>query len=139
VSRSRRSKLNFKYRAGAREEKSRVSVAFGAVVAAGLWRRQRIMGVLVQFLGRSARRHRRDRSPAPLEAAVFWLTRFLSIPDSAKVDSVVFGGSLLGRRRAVTGGVCDTPPVSLRTFALPAPAKFKRVEAIFAKYLLAQA
>jgi hypothetical protein len=64
VSRSHRSKLNFEYRAGAHEEKSRVSVAFGAVVAAGLWRRQLIMGVLVQFLGRSARRYRQDQSPA---------------------------------------------------------------------------
>ena len=66
MSRSHRSKLNFEYRAGAHEEKSRVSVAFGAVVAAGLWRRQLIMGVLVQFLGRSARRYRRDQSPVSL-------------------------------------------------------------------------
>jgi hypothetical protein len=43
-------------------------------------------------------------------------------PALSRVDSVVFGGSLLRRRPAVTGGVRDTHPVSLRTFALPAPA-----------------
>jgi hypothetical protein len=52
----------------------------------------------------------------------FGLARFLSIPASARIGSVVFSGSLLGRRPAVTGGVFETPPVSLRTFASPALA-----------------
>jgi hypothetical protein len=85
--------------AGARTRgrgKSQGSVAFGVVVAAGLWRRRLKMCVLAQFPVRSARRYPRNRSPASLETAVFgWRGSYRSRPRPGSTPWLRFGGCVL--------------------------------------------
>ena len=67
--------MSFNTRAGARtrarEAKASNSACFGAVIPAGGWHSARKNGHFDRFRGRSACRCRRNRSPAPLEMAVF--------------------------------------------------------------------
>ena len=98
-------------------EKARVSAAFGAVVAAGLWWRRRKNVRFGPVSGRSARRRRRNRSAGVARNGGFCLARFLSIRPRLGSAAWFLAVRFWGRRPAVTGGVFDTPPVSLWTFA----------------------
>ena len=80
------------------------------------------MCVLAQFpvdlhagAGETAREASRETAVLPGEVLID--------PASAGVGSVVFSGSLLGASTGSYRRVFDTPPVSLWTFALPAPAR----------------
>ena len=70
-------------------------MAFEAVVGAGETRRRRA------------------------ENGGFWLARFLSIRPQPGSAAWFLAVRFWGVDRAVSGGVFETPPVSLRTFALP--------------------
>ena len=108
-------------RAGGRVRAREKSQGFRGFRGSGRRRRRRRKNVRFgPVSGRSARRPRRNRSAGVAETAVFaWRGSYrsgLGWGSAAWFLAVRF----CGRRPAVTGGVFDTPPVSLWIFALPA-------------------